>query len=189
EYHHLTMKLILVMSESIPAEVVDQLRRFNETLAVVEDALQCALSTPFEAYTQMRLLDRARVDVMSLFAINSLYWMLLCTRGKNPKENDSLTNELARTKQCMERLKEIEDRASAPRLNRRAASNFVRNALWEVPQRTPSDATRDEEEECSEETVTPEAAGRSSQISPHKRPADDSEQSNECDVDAKKMRL
>uniref|UniRef100_A0A914RQW6 Nuclear nucleic acid-binding protein C1D n=1 Tax=Parascaris equorum TaxID=6256 RepID=A0A914RQW6_PAREQ len=84
------------MSESIPAEVVDQLRRFNETLAVVEDALQCALSTPFEAYTQ------------------------------------------ARTKQCMERLKEIEDRASAPRLNRRAASNFVRNALWEVPQRTPS---------------------------------------------------
>lgn len=45
---------------------------------------------------QMRLLDRARVDVMSLFAINSLYWILLCTRGKNPKENESLTNELVR---------------------------------------------------------------------------------------------
>uniref|UniRef100_A0A0M3I6I1 Nuclear nucleic acid-binding protein C1D n=1 Tax=Ascaris lumbricoides TaxID=6252 RepID=A0A0M3I6I1_ASCLU len=177
------------MSQSIPAEVVDQLRRFNETLAVVEDALQSSLNTPFETYTQMRLLDRARVDVMSLFAINSLYWILLCTRGKNPKENESLTNELARTKQCMERLKQIEERASAPRLNRRAASSFVRNALWELPQRTPADTTRDEEEECNEETVAPEAAGRSSQISPHKRSADESKQSSECDVDAKKMRL
>ncbi|KHN86345.1 Nuclear nucleic acid-binding protein C1D [Toxocara canis] len=124
------------MGESIPAEVVDQLRKFNETLSVVEDALQPHLNESADTYLQMRLLDRARVDVMSLFAINSLYWILLCTRGKNPKENESLNHELTRAKQCIERLKQFESRSSAPKLNRRAAASFVRNALWEPPQQT-----------------------------------------------------
>ncbi|VDK55068.1 unnamed protein product [Anisakis simplex] len=124
------------MGESIPGEVVDQLKKFNETLSVVEDALQGQLNATAQAYAQMRLLDRARVDLMSLFTINSLYWILLCIRGKNPKENESLNHELTRTKQCMDRLKEIEARPYAPKLNRRAAASFVRNALWEPPQQT-----------------------------------------------------
>lgn len=37
----------------------------------------------------------------------------------------------------MSRLKSIEEKRAAPRLNQRAAASFVRNALWE-----PRDTTR-----------------------------------------------
>ncbi|VDK51801.1 unnamed protein product [Gongylonema pulchrum] len=71
------------------------------------------------------------VDLTSVFVINSLCWMLLCTYGRKPKENELLQNDIKRTKKYMGRLKQIKDRKLAPRLNQQAAKNFVRNALWD----------------------------------------------------------
>ncbi|VDD93701.1 unnamed protein product [Enterobius vermicularis] len=76
-------------------------------------------------------LEQARCNLLSVFAINSFYWILLRLKGLNPKENDSLSHELKRTKEYMSRLKSIEEKRAAPRLNQRAAASFVRNALWE----------------------------------------------------------
>ncbi|EJW71453.1 hypothetical protein WUBG_17639 [Wuchereria bancrofti] len=75
---------------------------------------------------------------MSVFVINSLYWMLLCTHGQKPKENEVLQNEINRTKEYMGRLKQLEERKAAPCLNQRAAKSFVRNALWEPKQQQRS---------------------------------------------------
>uniref|UniRef100_A0A915Q201 Uncharacterized protein n=1 Tax=Setaria digitata TaxID=48799 RepID=A0A915Q201_9BILA len=77
------------MSDSIPPEVVEQLRRFNEALTVLEDTYQKHFSNSLEENMQNR------------------------------------------TKEYMGRLKQLEERKTAPSLNQKAARNFVRNALWE----------------------------------------------------------
>jgi hypothetical protein len=39
-------------------------------------------------------LDRARLDLTTLFVVNSAMWMKMCTRGETPSQNDELKNEL-----------------------------------------------------------------------------------------------
>lgn len=39
-------------------------------------------------------LEKLEIDLMSVFVINSLYWMLLCTHGQKPKDNELLQNEI-----------------------------------------------------------------------------------------------
>lgn len=46
----------------------------------------------------------------------------------------------------MKRLKEIEERPNAPRLNQFAARSFVRNALWEPKSKNETEAGGLEEE-------------------------------------------
>ncbi len=50
----------------------------------------------------------------------------------------------------MDRLREIEDRAKAPRLNKTAARSFVRNAIWE-PSTSAAGATNEEKKAPSDE--------------------------------------
>ena len=42
--------------------------------------------------------------------------------------------ELDRIKECMTRMKELEDRQKAPKINKDAAKRFVRSALWQQAQ-------------------------------------------------------
>ncbi|KAM3727293.1 Nuclear nucleic acid-binding protein C1D [Dirofilaria immitis] len=88
-------------------------------------------------------LEKLEIDLMSVFVINSLYWMLLCTHGQKPRDNELLQNEINRTKEYMGRLKQLEERKTAPCLNQRAARSFVRNALWEPKQKQRSDTSDD----------------------------------------------
>lgn len=52
--------------------------------------------------------------------------------GEDPKET-SLKVELARIREYMGRVREIEDRDKRPRIESAAAKRFVRNALYEQP--------------------------------------------------------
>uniref|UniRef100_A0A8R1XQ99 Nuclear nucleic acid-binding protein C1D n=1 Tax=Onchocerca volvulus TaxID=6282 RepID=A0A8R1XQ99_ONCVO len=125
-------------SDAIPPEVVEQLRRFNEALTILEDTYQKHFSNSLEENMQRPPLEKLEIDLMSVFVINSLYWMLLCTHGQKPKDNELLQNEINRTKEYMGRLKQLEERKTAPSLNQRAARSFVRNALWEPKQQQRS---------------------------------------------------
>ncbi|VDK77663.1 unnamed protein product [Litomosoides sigmodontis] len=126
------------MSDPIPPEVVEQLRRFHEALTILEDTYQKHFSNSLEENAQRPPLEKLEIDLMSVFVINSLYWMLLCTHGQKPKDNELLQNEINRTKEYMGRLKQLEERKAAPCLNQRAARSFVRNALWEPKQQLQS---------------------------------------------------
>ncbi len=75
-------------------------------------------------------LQRAKVDVSSAFAINSLVWMLLKTRGVDPKDTDAKA-EVDRVRAAIQRLKEVEVRAARPtRVDAEAAKRFVKSGLW-----------------------------------------------------------
>ncbi|KAL3990182.1 Sas10/Utp3/C1D family protein [Acanthocheilonema viteae] len=138
------------MGDSIPPEVVEQLRRFNEALTVLEDTYQKHFSNSLEENMQRPPLEKLEVDLMSVFVINSLYWMLLCTHGQKPKNNELLQNEINRTKEYMGRLKQLEERKTAPCLNQRAARSFVRNALWEPKHQQRSSESNSDEDKRDE---------------------------------------
>merc|ERR1712080_661359 len=62
---------------------------------------------------QLDPMGRATMDLMSAYAINSLFWMLLKTMGVNPAES-GVKQELGRVQEAMKRCKEIKDREERP---------------------------------------------------------------------------
>ncbi|KAB0403405.1 hypothetical protein E2I00_003268, partial [Balaenoptera physalus] len=71
-----------------------------------------------------------KVDLVSTYTLNSVFWVYLATQGINPKEHP-VKQELERIRLYMNRVKEITDKKKAGKLDRGAASRFVKNALWE----------------------------------------------------------
>ncbi len=74
--------------------------------------------------------ERAKVDLSCAFALNSLAWILLKTKGADPKETEAAA-EVGRVRQAIGRLKEVELRkARHARVDAEAAKRFVRSGLW-----------------------------------------------------------
>lgn len=87
-------------------------------------------------YCQLDPLDQAKLDLMSAYTLNSLFWMYLVTQGVNPREH-GIKQELERIRTYMNRVKEITDKKKAARLDKGAASRFVRNALYDPEDKDP----------------------------------------------------
>ncbi|VDO58407.1 unnamed protein product [Haemonchus placei] len=130
--------------KTLPVECLKRLQKFDEALTALEVAIAPILQVGFEDHMKRTALGLVRVDVMTMFVMNSLGWCLAAQRGMDPKDDVQLGDELRRTKQYVERLKSIELRKSAPGLNKRVAKAFVRNALWEVPSKRPREAHPEE---------------------------------------------
>uniref|UniRef100_A0A672H062 Nuclear nucleic acid-binding protein C1D n=1 Tax=Salarias fasciatus TaxID=181472 RepID=A0A672H062_SALFA len=62
--------------------------------------------------------------------VETLFHLYLVTQGVNPREH-GIKQELERIRTYMNRVKEITDKKKAARLDKGAASRFVRNALYE----------------------------------------------------------
>jgi len=121
--------------QGIPESVQSALFDFHDSISAVEEVLGPFFAKPLEeTEANADPIQKAKLELMAIFSANSLHWMYLCTRGESPTEHPIL-DELTRIKKYMDRLKELEDRSKAPKLDRRAAKNFIRSALWE-----PSDA-------------------------------------------------
>ena len=53
-----------------------------------EEILNASAFFRLQETRQMTVLDKAKVDCLSAFALNSLVWMWLRTKGVNPKESE-----------------------------------------------------------------------------------------------------
>uniref|UniRef100_A0A4W5RZT9 Nuclear nucleic acid-binding protein C1D n=1 Tax=Hucho hucho TaxID=62062 RepID=A0A4W5RZT9_9TELE len=149
--------------EDYPTEIEEQLTGFESSVGAVNNMVQTILSMPRNELVQkLDPLEQAKMDLMSAYSLNSLFWMYLVTQGINPKEH-AIKQELERIRTYMNRVKEITDRRKAARLNKAAASRFLRNALWKLEERgskdTPGRAPQD----------TP---GRAPQDTPGRAPQD-----------------
>ncbi|CAB1311770.1 unnamed protein product [Coregonus sp. 'balchen'] len=117
--------------EDYPTEIEEQLTGFESSVGAVNNMVQTILSMPRNELVQkLDPLEQAKLDLMSAYSLNSLFWMYLVTQGINPKEH-AIKQELERIRTYMNRVKEITDRRKAARLDKAAASRFLRNALWE----------------------------------------------------------
>ncbi|KGL77586.1 Nuclear nucleic acid-binding protein C1D, partial [Tinamus guttatus] len=119
--------------EDYPSEIHDYLAAFEKSLVSVDEMLQTMMSVSrIELFRKLEPLEQAKLDLVSAYALNSMFWMYLATQGINPKEHP-VKRELVRFLHYLHCniVKEIEDKKKASKLDKGAASRFVRNALWE----------------------------------------------------------
>ncbi|CAI5442039.1 unnamed protein product [Caenorhabditis angaria] len=117
----------------IPQDLIDKLQAFDEKLSAVEDLVDKITEGGVDKHYERKAHDMAIVDSASMFLMDSLLWATHGLKGKVANQNDELMVDLARTKRMTADMKEVNERQDAPRINQQAAQNFVRNALWEVP--------------------------------------------------------
>lgn len=120
-----------IRGDDYPYEIDDQLSGFDSSVSSVKTMLEKLMSMPRKELLQkLDPLDQAKLDLMSAYTLNSLFWMYLVTQGVNPREH-GIKQELERIRTYMNKVKEITDKRKAARLDKGAASRFVRNALYE----------------------------------------------------------
>ncbi|CAM4539895.1 unnamed protein product [Lepidochelys olivacea] len=124
--------------EEYPNEIHDYLSAFEKSLGSVGDMLKTMMSVSrSELLEKLDPLEQAKLDLVSAYTLNSMFWVYLATQGINPKEHP-VKQELERIRTYMNRVKEITDKKMASKLDKGAAARFVRNALWEpTPENNP----------------------------------------------------
>ncbi|XP_053141407.1 nuclear nucleic acid-binding protein C1D isoform X2 [Hemicordylus capensis] len=117
--------------EEYPTEIHDYLSAFEKSLGSVDEMLKTMMSVPRSKLLQkLDPLEQAKLDLVSAYTLNSMFWVYLATQGINPKEHQ-VKQELERIRTYMNRVKEIVDKKKAAKLDKGAVSRFVRNALYE----------------------------------------------------------
>ncbi|XP_053730636.1 nuclear nucleic acid-binding protein C1D [Synchiropus splendidus] len=121
----------MAASEDYPHEINEQLTAFDSSVSSVKAMLEKMISLPKnDVVEKLDSLDQAKLDLMSAYTLNSLFWMYLVTQGLNPREH-GIKQELERIRTYMNRVKEISDKKKAARLDKGAAARFVRGALYD----------------------------------------------------------
>ncbi|KAK2177884.1 hypothetical protein NP493_574g01040 [Ridgeia piscesae] len=146
-----TMDDNVVVDESFPTELQERLTDFDDALTQVEEVLKPLHSVPLsDIHTKLSTLDKAKLDLVGVYTINSLFWMYLNTRGEDPKEH-AVKQELERIQRYMKRLQEVQDKEKAPKLNKDASKRFIRSALWQQAHKEAEQP----DDEAQTQTLTP----------------------------------
>ncbi|XP_051773669.1 nuclear nucleic acid-binding protein C1D [Ctenopharyngodon idella] len=128
-------------AEDYPTEIEENLNDFDSSVSSVQNMVQTLVSVSRSDHLlKLDPLDQAKLDLMSAYALNSMFWMYLVTQGVNPKDH-AIKQELERIRAYMNKIKEITDKRKASRLDKGAASRFVRNALWDAEDKKRKDTT------------------------------------------------
>ncbi|CAK5056174.1 unnamed protein product [Meloidogyne enterolobii] len=116
--------------QQIPEDVIKKLSDFDKALTSFEDALDNHLN--LQQNEQTSNLDKAKFELATLFAVNSLYWTYLHCKGKDPSQNSELAVELNRTKEYIAKLKQYEDLNKRPKYDGKTVGRFVKHALFNL---------------------------------------------------------
>ncbi|XP_077015393.1 nuclear nucleic acid-binding protein C1D-like [Tamandua tetradactyla] len=119
------------INEDYPVKIHEYLSTFENSIGAVDEMLKTMMSVSRnELLQKLNPLEQAKVDLVSAYTLNSMFWIYLATQGVNPKEHP-VKQELGRIRVYTNRVKEITDKKKSGKLDRSAASRFVKNALWE----------------------------------------------------------
>lgn len=117
-----------------PEEMLEIVKNFHGGISGLKTQLELMTSQPrSDLYEKLDPMGRANMDLMSAYALNSLFWMLLKTMGVNPSETN-VKQELDRVKDAMKRCKEIKEREKRGKVDQAAAKRLVTSGLWEPGQ-------------------------------------------------------
>ncbi|KAM8946572.1 nuclear nucleic acid-binding protein C1D [Pelodytes ibericus] len=137
-----------VATEEYPTEIHDYLLAFEKSVGSVNEMLKQMMSVSrTELLQRIDPLEQAKLDLVSAYTLNSLFWIYLTTQGVNPKEHP-VKEELERIRSYMNRVKEITDRKKAARLDKGAAQRFIKHALYDPDVEEASPAKK----ECKSKT-------------------------------------
>jgi len=135
----------------IPVHVHNKLEAFDESLTDVEDVLKPFLKIPITDIKEKigDPLQIAKLDLMTAYATNSLFWAYLVTQGVNPKSHP-IKDELLRIRGYINRAQVLEDKKKMARIDTHAAKRFVRNALWQ-PEDKDGESTEEQTQAVEEQ--------------------------------------
>ncbi|XP_030125101.1 nuclear nucleic acid-binding protein C1D isoform X1 [Taeniopygia guttata] len=74
--------------EEYPTEIHDYLTAFEKSLGSVDEMLKTMMSVSRnELLQKLDPLEQAKLDLVSVYTLNSMFWVYLATQGINPKEH------------------------------------------------------------------------------------------------------
>lgn len=127
---------IKVEGDGLPDDIQTRVTEFEHSIGQIEDIFKSLERVPLsDLHSQMSSLDKAKLDLLGAYAVNSLFWVYLKINGEETKDH-AIHEEINRVKSYMSRVHEVEDKAKAPRLDKSATKRFIRNALWDAAQKT-----------------------------------------------------
>ncbi|XP_054934733.1 nuclear nucleic acid-binding protein C1D-like [Physeter macrocephalus] len=110
------------INEDCPGEIHEYLPTSENSIGTVDEMLKTMMSVSRnELLKKLDPLKQAKVDLVSAYTLNSMFWVYLATQGVNPKEQP-VKQELERIRVYMNRVKEITDKKKAGDLDRGTAS-------------------------------------------------------------------
>ncbi|XP_018422445.1 PREDICTED: nuclear nucleic acid-binding protein C1D [Nanorana parkeri] len=125
-----------------PTEIHEYLLAFEKSVGSVDEMLTKMMSVSrSELLQKLDPVEQAKLDLVSAYTLNSLFWVYLVTQGINPKEHP-VKDELERIRSYMNRVKEITDRKKAARLDKGAAQRFIKHALCDLTPEEDSPAKK-----------------------------------------------
>ncbi|KAM9078924.1 nuclear nucleic acid-binding protein C1D-like [Megaptera novaeangliae] len=110
------------INEDYPGEIHEYLSTFENSTGAVDEMLKTMMPVSRnELLQKLDPLEQAKVDLVSAYTLNSMFWVYLATQGVNPKEHP-VKQELERIRVYTNRVKEITDKKKAGDLDRGVAS-------------------------------------------------------------------
>ncbi|KFP59552.1 Nuclear nucleic acid-binding protein C1D, partial [Cariama cristata] len=77
-----------INTEEYPTEIHDYLAAFEKSLGSVDEMLKTMMSVSrSELLQKLEPLEQAKLDLVSVYTLNSMFWVYLATQGINPKEH------------------------------------------------------------------------------------------------------
>jgi len=116
---------------SSSAEIKASLESLSESLEGLQSALEPLLSTATnQLSTPLPLLDKAKLHVLTAYAIESLLFSAIRLQGVDAKQH-AIFAELARTRQYFEKIQKADKPLEQPtmRLDKGAATRFIKASL------------------------------------------------------------
>ncbi|XP_063551913.1 nuclear nucleic acid-binding protein C1D isoform X2 [Gorilla gorilla gorilla] len=76
------------INEDYPVEIHEYLSAFENSIGAVDEMLKTMMSVSRnELLQKLDPLEQAKVDLVSAYTLNSMFWVYLATQGVNPKEH------------------------------------------------------------------------------------------------------
>jgi exosome complex protein LRP1 len=160
------------IAEDFPSSLKQPIRDLHESLADLKQCLH-TFNTNYKTIQSLATdpLSKAKIELTTAYAMNSLFWIYLTTKGVNPQEQP-IKDEISRLKSYAQRVQQIEDKRKAAKVDTNAAKRFIRSALWEP--KDYLDRHSDTESNCNKRKPSDESWDESTTTthSPHNSSAD-----------------
>ncbi|EGD72524.1 hypothetical protein PTSG_00547 [Salpingoeca rosetta] len=142
-------------------EAVDKL---DEALQRVDPIVrELTAADPAELRSRLTAVESAKMDLMTAYTMNSLFWMFLSSRGIDPKTHP-VRKELDRIKEYMARVQKAENPdardEAQPSVNKAAAKRFVKAALSNAGDNTGQEEQTAKKAKHSKQAGTPKSASK-----------------------------
>lgn len=106
--------------------IQEKLQNLHDSIEKITKLLDTALKADTSQLSKKEKID---YDLFLTYALNTLYWMYLRTRGEDPVKNE-VKNQLNRIKEYMFKAKQAHERQTVrPRIDQPAAKRFVKHGI------------------------------------------------------------